>query len=379
MWGVKVKQSLTKKLLFLAAIFTAVFMLLTVSAYAEDYGNISYSKIEPEEGDTFEAHIEITGFRTNNELTEKVVVIPETIEDIPVTKINASAFSGKEIIEEVIIPNSVTSIGNSAFCNSKSIKLVVIPDGVTYIGESAFQGCDALETVIVGNGVTQIDSLAFKNCSALKYVKLGSSLEEIGSGAFYGCESLKNVVIPASVKEIDTLAFGCVNGGDTTNTVSDFMFYTDKESAAVTNYLKAENLNLAVNAEHKSCAEGSHKLDWKNVRKASAAYIGIDLAICPVCHDVLTQDNTDIEKIPVSIRDIITYVVATVIVIAFILYLVIYVKKSKKNRAAAIEAYNAGKPLPGEEQRIKEQEKRDAKLAKKRAKQEAILKKYEDK
>lgn len=52
------------------------------------------------------------------------IVIPEKINDLP-----------------------VTAIGNSAFANKKTISSVTIPDSVTTIGTSAFLGCNSMETV----------------------------------------------------------------------------------------------------------------------------------------------------------------------------------------------------------------------------------------
>ena len=56
--------------------------------------------------------VTITGL-TDEYLTD--LVIPETIENLPVTAIKAYAFSGYSQISSITVPNSVTSIGVGAF------------------------------------------------------------------------------------------------------------------------------------------------------------------------------------------------------------------------------------------------------------------------
>lgn len=48
----------------------------------------------------------------------KDVVIPSSIEDIPVVELDVSAFSGTDIVS-VVIPNSVTDIGFYCFANCR--------------------------------------------------------------------------------------------------------------------------------------------------------------------------------------------------------------------------------------------------------------------
>lgn len=88
------------------------------------------------------------------------VVIPQTVDGIPVVK---------------LYPES--------FFNNLKIKSVIIPEGVTCIGDSAFHGCERLESV-----------------------KLPESLIDIERSSFYGCNSLSRIVIP---KNVDTIERGC--------------------------------------------------------------------------------------------------------------------------------------------------------------------------
>lgn len=106
------------------------------------------------------------------------VVIPETINGLPVTSIGMSAFSGCTSLTNVVIPNSVTSIGSYAFRSCSGLKSIFIPDSVSKIGSSAFA------------------------VSGLSTIRLSESLRVIETGTFVFTD-LRDVVIPASVSLIE--------------------------------------------------------------------------------------------------------------------------------------------------------------------------------
>lgn len=164
--------------------------------------------------------------------TETNVVIPETIDNKPVTAIGANAFSGKYMIQNVTIPDTVTSIGINAFYKT-GLTGVTIPDTVTNIGASAFyeclglttltfsgtpnlqtigarafRGCGGLSSVVIPSEVTSIGEDAFMQCklSSLTFAA-DSKLQTIGNLAFYGCSDLAAVTIPNSVTSISYGAF----------------------------------------------------------------------------------------------------------------------------------------------------------------------------
>ena len=158
------------------------------------------------------------------------VVIPSTIEGLPVTTIAANTFQSQNTINSVTIPDSVTSIGNEAFrsCSLSSVNIpygvtnighsvfwgsgltsVTIPDSVTHIGHSAFR-LSPLTSVTIGSGLTSIGGEAFRDCTALTSVTIPNSVTSIGNYAFLGCTSLTSVTIPDSVTSIGSSAFtGC--------------------------------------------------------------------------------------------------------------------------------------------------------------------------
>lgn len=375
-------KSTMKKIFMTVAVIVATFMMTSISVFAEDYGNFSYTPVTSED-DAFEPYHVISGFNAGDDTTDTVVVLPDYIEDVPVTTVGASSFNGKTLPTEVILPETVTTIENAAFMNCTSLETIIIPDSVTYIGESAFQGCTALKNVIIGNGVKKIGDIAFKGCTALTALNLGNSVETVGNGAFFGCTALSKVYIPDSVKNIGSYAFGYVQDGDNEAPVDDFTFFT-AANAAVDAYVNSSAVTnegedtsdiaapaFAVNAGVKACAEHTAKLEL--VRKATDSYEGLELGQCADCLTIVTKANTDVEPVEKSISDYISLIIGVVLVIVLVIFFVSYVKKAKAHREASIAEYKAGKVLSDVELKNTQEAKEEEKYAKKRAKQEKKL------
>ena len=152
------------------------------------------------------------------------VVIPATLENLPVRIIGSDAFSGCINLTAVTIPDSVQEIGVDAFCDTPWLDSfseefvvvgdgilidyngtktdVVIPDTVKYIS-SGFYGNDNITHVSIPNTVTCIGDVAFSHCMYLTEVVIPDSVIEIKNGAFWGCGNLTSVTVPNSVKIID--------------------------------------------------------------------------------------------------------------------------------------------------------------------------------
>jgi hypothetical protein len=138
------------------------------------------------------------------------VTIPSTINNLPVTSIGVSAFSGCISVASVTIPDSVTRIESSAFVDCESLTNLTIGNGVTSIGLSAFSGCTSLASVTIPNSVTGIGVFAFATCISLASVTIPNSTTTIGTEAFAGCSSLTNVTLGNGVTSIGVSPFsGC--------------------------------------------------------------------------------------------------------------------------------------------------------------------------
>ncbi|HEY3856570.1 MAG TPA: leucine-rich repeat domain-containing protein [Verrucomicrobiae bacterium] len=133
------------------------------------------------------------------------IVIPTTINSLPVTTIGAFAFNGIRGITSVTIPGSVTSIGSNAFQLS-SMTSIVISDSVTNIESEAFEGTP-LTTVTIPGSVTSLSESLFGGCAFLASVTIPNSVTNIGDDAFGSDNNLNNVIIPDSVLSIGNNAF----------------------------------------------------------------------------------------------------------------------------------------------------------------------------
>ncbi|MDE5883525.1 MAG: leucine-rich repeat domain-containing protein [Oscillospiraceae bacterium] len=194
------------------------------------------------EYEVYKGYVEITGC---NGYAEGEMIIPETIEGLPVTSIGVSAFGYQSFLKSVTIPKSVTNIGNGAFQECSSLKSITIPDSITNIGTGAFSYCFALEKIHVAPGnhyymdidgvlfskdqkilvtypagkldqsyfipdsVTRIGEMAFYYCDSLLSVTIPNNVTIIGWEAFSSCSSLKSITIPDSVTDIEESAFCC--------------------------------------------------------------------------------------------------------------------------------------------------------------------------
>lgn len=134
------------------------------------------------------------------------VVIPTTIDGLPVIGIGTGAFYECYALGDIIIPNTVTNIGASAFENCLNLLSVNIPSGVTTIAASTFAGCDMLFSVSIPTGVTSIEDSAFRG-TGLCNVTMPASIVSIGNSAFQSCFGLTSVSIPASVTNVGDQAF----------------------------------------------------------------------------------------------------------------------------------------------------------------------------
>ena len=113
---------------------------------------------------------------TNYTGTRRIVRIPTSIQNYP-----------------------VSSIGKRAFQNS-NITSVTIPNSVTYIGDEAFSQCTSLASITIGSGVTNIRYRTFAGCTSLTNITIPSSVTGIGGAdVFAGCTSLTSVTFQVRI------------------------------------------------------------------------------------------------------------------------------------------------------------------------------------
>ena len=68
------------------------------------------------------------------------VVVPDTIDGLPVTAIGDNAFCYCAGLTSITLPEGCTTIGYYAFSGCTNLTSITLPDGCS-IGEGAFKGC----------------------------------------------------------------------------------------------------------------------------------------------------------------------------------------------------------------------------------------------
>lgn len=157
---------------------------------------------------------EVTITDCDEDATGKIV-IPDTIEGYPVTKIGEGAFWDCTGIKEIVVPNSITVIPDAAFRECETLERITLPDGITSIGNGAFYECEYLASIDIPESVTSIGSGAFLACYKLSAITIPDGIQEIKDSTFAYCNSLTDVTIPDSVTTIGAEAFsGCPLSSD---------------------------------------------------------------------------------------------------------------------------------------------------------------------
>ncbi len=180
-----------KKMYFLLTAFLfCVVLSVPIKMFAEET-EYHYTEGYIYKYDAMSRGIEIVEYRGKN----KIVEVPERIDNFPVTVIGAYAFTG-----------SSTWAPDQYKVNEK-IREIILPETMLEIKEAAFSGCSKLERVNLPENLKKIGEYAFDNCVNLQEVKLSSGLTELSEAAFANCRSLEEIVIPKNIIRINTYAF----------------------------------------------------------------------------------------------------------------------------------------------------------------------------
>ncbi len=152
--------------------------------------------------------------------TETVVILPDSIDGLPVTAIDEKAFAEQDTLRALYIPDSVTVIGLGALkkCNALTAlrtPVIEVQDhpyfgalfGATSHEINASEIPDSLTTVILGEGITHIPAYAFFDCNSITCVSLPRTLVTVEDFAFWGCSSLEYLNLSdTSLQSIGTRA-----------------------------------------------------------------------------------------------------------------------------------------------------------------------------
>ena len=169
------------------------------------------------------------------------LVIPSSINNLPVISIGNFTFNDCSSLTSVIIPDKVTTIGNFAFAGCTNLASITIPENVITIGAWAFMSCTNLASITIPENVTKIGTCPFEYCDNLlsidvnkdnshyasvdgvlydknvtaliecpsgkTSIRIPSTVTTINDYALISCQILTSVTIPDGVITIGQLAF----------------------------------------------------------------------------------------------------------------------------------------------------------------------------
>ena len=149
----------------------------------------------------------ITGLQEG--LATTSIVIPETIDGMPVIEIGPKAFQSTSITN-IKIGENIKGIGEKAFYMCKKLKSVTWNHKCDVVPAFCFSECSNLTKFDFSN-VKKIGLYAFYK-SGLQEVCLTENIEVVSEWAFYGCEKLSSVIWNCKCDVIPTCCFSrCSN------------------------------------------------------------------------------------------------------------------------------------------------------------------------
>lgn len=180
--------------------------------------------------------------KMSEDVTE--IVIPDTYDGLPVTKIADYAFEeDSDCVERIVLGGNVEVVGEDAFRWCYELKSITFGSSVKHIGDNAlplksmdinylgtiedwcgisygfseagkeialYINGEILKNAVIPSTVKEINNCAFDGCKYLESVTIENGVTKIGQYAFFNCTSLKRIIIPISVETMGERVFdGC--------------------------------------------------------------------------------------------------------------------------------------------------------------------------
>ena len=106
------------------------------------------------------------------------LVLPESHNDVPVTKIPDGGFAGWSGVFDLVIPGTIKSVGDYAFGTCQNLTRVSIGEGTETIGDYAFANCNMLGEVYLPSTIKSIGVAAFGLCVTLQHIQFNGTMEQ---------------------------------------------------------------------------------------------------------------------------------------------------------------------------------------------------------
>lgn len=126
--------------------------------------------------------------------TSEHVLIPDTIDGLPVTALGHRAFYEKTVTT-VVVPDSVTEIGAACFSGDNYLVSLKLPDGLKRLPPASLESCMRLYDFDLPQSLEKIYSSVFEFNYYLTHLTLPSSLTEIEQQNFIGLYGLQSLTL----------------------------------------------------------------------------------------------------------------------------------------------------------------------------------------
>jgi hypothetical protein len=225
------------------------------------------------------------------------VVIPDTLDGLPVRIIGDYAFSGGTITS-ICDRVTITSVGEAAFINCIALATVDLPFA-TEIKSEAFSGCWALTSL----ALPQIMTLGHSACLECKSIVSVDfpAITSVGNYTFTGCTLLASVNIPR-VKNVGISAFflcaslGSINLDSSTNISNGaFSFCSNLVSVTFSGNAPSEDAQTYLNATSvTNYVTSSTATGW------GATWNDRPVVRLPVTSDLFTGSGAGLTNVPIA-------------------------------------------------------------------------------
>jgi len=160
--------------------------------------------------------VTIKGYKGDAEF----VVIPETINGKPVTKIEKGAFENAAF-KQIYITRNITEITQSAFKNCDSLEAVYLTDNITKITEKTFNSCDNYKTLYIVGCQDPEFAYAEGGVAGVKIERLMTHANDKKVIVISGSSSLYGLSTPQLTEELNN-EYTVINLGIHANTPAVF-------------------------------------------------------------------------------------------------------------------------------------------------------------
>lgn len=212
--------------------------------------------------------------------TSQTLVIPDTVNNVPVTTIAEGACSYNSTLKEIVFPETLKRINSEAFC-ATALDNISLPDSLEYIGGGAF-GCvfiddiaSEIETLSIGKNVKWIGNNAFSGYCIRNFdISSENPYYITVDGIIYTKDQTFLCICPTGKNGVLEVPEGII--GISGNAFQNNGFFDEyiNDSFGITHIILADSVQsfscayLPVNLQSLSIGSGLKK--WKNIQDCSS-------------------------------------------------------------------------------------------------------------